>query len=323
MYQELVSRVSVVVPIYDEEALLLELHSRLGTVLSTLGEDWEVIFVDDGSRDGSPSLLDGFARADPRFKVVHLSRNFGHQQALTAGLHRARGDGVVLMDGDLQDPPEVIAPLVRTWKEGNDVVLAVRRSRPERGARRLGFDTFYRVMRFLSDLDLGVQSGVFCLLDRNLVEHLNALPEHNRYIPGLRGWLGFRQGVVLYDREERRGGKAKQSFPRLVRYGLDAIFSFSYKPLRLASFTGALIWLLAGLYALLLLTARLLEFNVVRGFTTTTVAVLGLGGLQLLCLGILGEYLARIYDEVKRRPLFIEREFVDRETRPEKSHGSG
>jgi dolichol-phosphate mannosyltransferase len=186
----------------------------------------------------------------------------------------------------------------------------------------MAFDSFYRILRLMSDIDLSAKSGVFCLLDRAAVEPLKSMMEHNRYLPGLRRWVGFRQGVVFYDRDERRASHSKQGLARLTRYALDAIFSFSYKPLRVASYTGVLVWVLTGLYALLLVVTRLLQINVVPGFTTTVVAVLLIGGLQLLCLGVLGEYLARVYDEVKRRPLYIEREFIGSDPQPEPAEAS-
>lgn len=303
--------ISVVIPIFNEEQGLPVLRERLSRALEGAGLSWEVIFSNDGSRDKSLDILKEAADKDPRFKIVNLSRNFGHQPAVSAGLARARGRAVVMMDGDLQDPPELVADLVASWKQGNEVVLAVRRTRADKGLRRLAFDGFYRFFRFLSDVDMSVSAGIFGLMDRRVVDELGRLDEHNRYLPGLRQWVGFRQGIVFYDRAERFADAPRQTFGRLVRYGLDAIFSFSYKPLRLASLMGALVWFLTGLYAVVLVLARLLEINVVPGFTTSTAAILLLGGLQLLCVGILGEYLGRVYDEVKRRPLFIEREFID------------
>lgn len=303
--------VSVVIPVRDEEGRIDELWSRLSAALTGTGLLWEAVFVDDGSRDRTLEMLKARAQKDARLKIAVLSRNFGHQPALTAGLRRARGRAVVMMDGDLQDPPEVLPALVRSWQSGAQVVRAVRRRRAEKGLRRLMTAAFYRLMRFSGGFDLGVDSGIFSLMDRKALEVLKSLDERNRYLPGLRAWAGFRQADVPYDRAERAGGDSKQSFLRLLQYAANAVFSFSYIPLRVASFAGALVCALGVGYSVFLVAARLLRFNVVPGFTTTAVAVMVLGGIQLLCLGIIGEYLARIYEETKRRPLFVEDEFID------------
>jgi polyisoprenyl-phosphate glycosyltransferase len=303
---------SVVVPVYNEGPTVPELHRQLEEALARTGAPWELIYVDDGSTDGSGAALREIARADGRVAVLELSRNWGHQAALTAGLSEARGDGVVLIDGDLQDPPSVIPDLVRSWEAGAEVVVAERRSRHEPPGRALLFSLFYRALAFLSDYPIPVNAGIFGLLDRRAVDVLLRLTETNRYLPGLRAWVGFRTEVVSYDRAARAGGPPKQSVFRLFRYAFDAIFSFSYKPLRLSLLVGSFAAAFSLFYGVVLVVARLLGTGlfgipVVDGYTSTIVSVLFLGGVQLIGIGILGEYVGRVYDEVKRRPLFVVR----------------
>lgn len=311
--------ISVVVPIYNEEAVIPLLHAELLAALEPTGREFEIVYVNDGSTDASRGLLLERQAADGRVVVVDLSRNWGHQSALTAGLATARGDAVVLIDGDLQDPPAAIPALLAAWENGAEVVVAERRSRFETGLRRLFFPLFYRLLGFLSDFPIPLNAGIFGLLDRRAVDAVNALSETNRYLPGLRAWVGFRTEVVHYDRHARAAGKPKQSFVRLVRYALDAIFSFSYKPLRLSLFAGLAVSALALVYGVVLIAARLMKTGlfgipVVDGYTSTIVSILFLGGTQLVCVGILGEYIGRVYDEVKRRPLFVVRAVHRRET---------
>ena len=318
--------ISVVVPIYNEEAIIALLHSEVATALGAVGHRWEVVYVNDGSRDRSLELLQGLQETDPNVVVVELSRNWGHQPALTAGLAVARGDAVVLMDGDMQDPPAVIRDLVTAWECGAQVVVAERRSRAERGLRGRLFPLFYKALGLLSDYPIPLNAGIFGLLDRQAVDAINRLSESNRYLPGLRAWVGYRTAVVLYDRADRAAGEPKQTFLKLARYALDAIFSFSYKPLRLSLVLGLLAAGFALVYGVALLVCRLLGVGmfgqpVVPGYTSTIVSILFLGGVQLICVGLLGEYIGRIYDEVKRRPLFliqeVHRAAADPEREPE------
>jgi dolichol-phosphate mannosyltransferase len=301
--------VSVVVPIFNEQETLAELRRRLTTAMDSSSEPWEWVAVDDGSRDDSPRMLREFHQQDPRIKIVTLSRNFGHQPAVTAGIHHAHGDCVVLLDGDLQDPPELIPEMLKKWREGFQVVLAERSSRTERGTRGIGMRLFYPLLRKLSDLPSAPDAGIFGLMDRAVVVEFNKLPERNRFIPGLRSWLGFRQTSVLYDRAGRAAGDPKQTLPRLLRYAIDAIVSFSYRPLRVAAWLG----FVASAIAFALAVFYLVTFFVFRkqagsGFTTLILAMLFLGGVQLIAVGILGEYIGRIYEEVKQRPLYVVRE---------------
>lgn len=304
-------RLDVVVPIYNEHDNLPALFQRLRATFDRLPEvECRVIYVNDGSTDGSlPEMLSQHER-DARFTVVELSRNFGHQAALTAGLAAAAdADAVVMIDGDLQDPPEVIVELVARWQAGAEVVLAERRSRAESGPRRLATASFYRLLGLSArSLPSPVASGIFGLLDRQALAALNALPERNRFLPGLRSWIGFVPATVEYDREPRAAGAPKQSFWRLVRYAMDGVFSFSYGPLRLMLVAGLIVSSLGFVVACVFIGKRLLGIETAQtGFTTLVSLMLFLGGVQLMAIGLLGEYLGRIYDEVKQRPLYIVR----------------
>lgn len=316
--------VSIVVPIFNEQENLPELLRRIvaamdgqaGDAPATAGaggagaaaapEPWELILVDDGSRDQSAAIIRQWHERDPRIKLISLSRNFGHQPAVTAGIHHARGDCVVLIDGDLQDPPEVIPQMIARWREGYEVVVGERRSRSDgTGARGIGFKLFYPIFRRVSDLPGGPDAGIFGLMDRGVVDVFNRLPERNRFIPGLRSWLGFRQGSVLYDRNERAAGKPKQTLVRLIKYAVDGMFSFSYKPLRAVTYLGFCVSLLTFLLALYYVLTFFVSHKPVTGFTTIIVFVLFLGGVQLVSIGILGEYIGRMYEEIKQRPLYV------------------
>lgn len=298
--------VSVVVPIYNEEDNLPELRRRLTDALNQTGDSWELVLVNDGSRDRSADIIRTFHAQEPRIKLVSLSRNFGHQPAVTAGIHHATGRCVVLIDGDLQDPPEVIPEMVQKWRQGYEVVIGERTSRAERGARGLGFRLFYPILRAVTDLPSAPDAGIFGLMDRRVVDHFNRLPERNRFIPGLRAWLGFKQGAVQYDRAERAAGAPKQTFRRLLRYATDAMLSFSYAPLRSVTYMGFIISAISFALTLVYLVNFILGYGKFgSGFTTLILVVLFLGGVQLICLGIVGEYVGRIYEELKRRPLYV------------------
>jgi polyisoprenyl-phosphate glycosyltransferase len=296
--------VSVAIPLYDEEAVLPTLYARLTAALA--GEpSYELVFVNDGSADGTLAQLRALAANDSCIVALDLSRNFGHQAAVTAGLEGARGSAVILMDGDLQDPPEIIPDLLREWRGGYQVVVARRRSRQDTGTRGLAFRLFHRFFGLVSDFPIDPDTGIFGLLDRRAADELIGLRERNRFLPGMRSWVGFRQTTVWYDRAARAAGEPKQTVRRLLRYGFDAVFSFSYKPLRLSWLFGFVVSIFAFIYGAILVIMRILSINVVLGFTTPTVAIFFLSGVQLITIGILGEYLGRIYDEVKRRPHYI------------------
>jgi glycosyltransferase involved in cell wall biosynthesis len=301
--------VTVVIPIFNEEAVLPELFQRLAALFDGQpGITWSVLLVNDGSRDGSVALVRARTAQDPRFALLELARNFGFQAALAAGLAHANGDAIVTMDADLQDPPEVIPDLVARWREGFEIVRAVRRSRQETGARRMGMDLFHGLFGRVADFPIEANTGTFGLMDRDAVDALNRLPERHRFFPGLRTWVGFTTGEVAYDRHERAAGEPQQTLAKLVRYALDGVFSFSYLPLRLLTYAGLFIALLgfsaAGFYAV----RRILGIETApTGYTTLVTIVLFLGGVQLIGIGVLGEYLGRIYDEVKQRPLYVVR----------------
>ncbi|HEY1806927.1 MAG TPA: glycosyltransferase family 2 protein [Acidobacteriaceae bacterium] len=295
--------ISVVVPIFNEEEIVTAFHEAVANSLADVGEEWEVVYVNDGSRDRSLELLRGLQLEDPHVVVVDLSRNWGHMGAISAGLQTARGDAIVLMDGDFQDPPEVIPELVESWRSGAQVVVAVRRSRQE--SRRLLaflFPMFYRLLGALSDFPIPLNAGIFGLLDRQTVDSINAMRENNRYLPGLRAWVGYRNSIVYYDRQDRAGGEGKLTFLSRIKYAMDAITSFSYKPLRLCFVLSALSCCVA---AFLMIGILFAHTSVDSVGLAVSAAVFLVGAAVLLCMGVLGEYLGRVYDEVRQRPLSI------------------
>lgn len=305
-------KLSLVIPVFNEEAVLPELFTRLTKLFDdNTTSAWSAVLVNDGSRDRSLELLQSQAARDPRFVAVELSRNFGFQAAISAGLAEAldRGaEAVVTMDADLQDPPELILEMLAKWREGAEVVLAVRRSRQEKGLRRIGMDLFHAFFGAVADLRMDSNTGTFSLLDRIAASAVCQLPERNRFFPGLRTWVGFKTAEVLYDRQERAAGQPQQTLLRLLRYALDGVFSFSYLPLRLLTYTGVFVSAAGFVIGSFFVIRRLLGVEIAQtGFTTLVTLVLFLGGVQLIGIGILGEYLARVYDEVKQRPPYIVR----------------
>jgi dolichol-phosphate mannosyltransferase len=298
---------SIVVPLYNEEGNVDELLRRILGIADALpgGPPFEIVCVNDGSRDGTLPRLRTLARDLPELVIVDLSRNFGHQLAATAGLDTARGDAVVLMDGDLQDPPELIAEFMAKWREGYDVVYAIRRSRKGESAFKLfTARAFYRVVRKLTNVAIPVDTGDFRLMSRRVVDALHSVRERHRFIRGLVSWVGFNQVGVPYDRDERHSGVTKYPFSKMLRFAIDGITSFSEVPLRFASYFGFIVSVFAFVYAAVVLVLKLLRYNS-PGYTSTIVAVLFLGGVQLVGIGILGEYVGRIYDEIKGRPLYL------------------
>ncbi len=300
--------VSLVVPILNEVETLPAFHARARDALVEAGEDYEMVFVDDGSTDGSLDVLRALAADDPRIRVVSFSRNFGHQTAVTAGLHRAAGDHVAVIDGDLQDPPELVPKMVARAREGHDVVYAVRRSRAEGLPMRTAYRVFYRLLRRVSYLDIPPDSGDFAVMSRRVVDLLNEMPERDRFVRGIRAWVGFRQTGYPYDRDERYAGTSKYPFGKLVRLASDGLISYSYLPLRVVTQLGFVISLAAFLLMLVLIVLRIATGQLIVGWTSTLVVIMFLGGVQLICLGTMGEYVGRIFDEVKRRPLYVVRE---------------
>ena len=299
-------RISVAIPIYNELRLLPELLKRVGAVLDGLsGGPHEIVIVDDGSTDGSRQALLGAVKAEPRLIVVALSRNFGHQAALSAALDHVTGDVVVLMDGDLQDPPEAIPLFLQRSLEGYDVVYARRARRKEGWLLRASYGAFYRILAQLSNVDLPVDSGDFGLMSRRVVDQLRRAPERHRYLRGLRAWAGFAQIGVTIERAARAGGESKYSLRKLIALACDGFFSFSMAPLRAAALLGFGAILLSSLFALYAVAVRLLFGRSPQGFTALIVVMTFLSGTNLLFLGLLGEYLGRVYEEVKRRPLYV------------------
>lgn len=305
---------SVVLPVFNEAATLGELHRRLLAVLEEDGESFEILYVDDGSTDESRALLLELHRQDPRVVVLGLSRNFGHQLAITAGVDHARGDAVIVMDADLQDPPEVIPDLVARWREGFDVVYAVREARSGEGMVKRGTAwAFYRVLRLLTPVDVPLDAGDFRLLSRRAADALVRLREQNRFVRGMARWVGFRQAAVVYRRDPRHAGTSKYTAWRMLRLATDAIFAFSKVPLRLATVLGTGVAAGALAWAAWAVFRRLTADAPVDGWTSLIVAVLGIGAVQLVCLGIIGEYIGRIHDEVRARPLYLVGELARRE----------
>lgn len=299
---------SVVIPVYNEEENVGPLLERLTAVLDDLTDRWEVLFVDDGSRDRSVALIRAARDDEPRVKLIRLSRNFGHQAALNAGIDHATGEAVILMDADLQDPPEVLPDLVQAWRDGAEVAYGIRRRREGNVVKRAGYRVFYRLYRRLADIDVPLDSGDFCLMDRVVVDALVALPESQRFLRGLRSWVGFEQVGVPYDRPERHAGEPKYSFTGLIKLAVDGLLSFSAIPLRMASLLGLVTAFAGVVYIMFALAARLRTGDIPEGWTSTIAIVLVLGGVQLLMIGVLGEYLARVYAETKGRPSYIVRE---------------
>jgi polyisoprenyl-phosphate glycosyltransferase len=301
---------SVVIPCMNEEEVLRETNRRLTAVLEQAPVNFELIYVDDGSTDSTPNLLRELQTEDHRIRVIRLSRNFGHQIAITAGIEHACGNAVVIIDADLQDPPEVILEFLGKWMDGYDVVYGVRTERDGESAFKLWTArVFYRLLGRLSDTSMPVDTGDFRLMDRRVVDALITMPERDRFVRGMVSWLGFSQVAVPYHRASRAAGSTKFSLFKMVRFALDGIFSFSILPLRLATWTGFAASGVAVLAILIVLLDTFLRVpGLVKGWSSTVIAVLFIGGVQLICTGIIGEYIGRIYGESKRRPLYIVRE---------------
>jgi dolichol-phosphate mannosyltransferase len=303
---------SVVAPVYNEEQLLPEFCRRMVAVLESLGEPFEIVLVNDGSRDRSPEIMNQLHEQDPRIKVVNFSKNFGHQLAITAGADYARGQAVIVIDSDLQDPPEVIPDLVQRWREGYEVVYAVRAEREgETWFKKVTAAFFYRLIDRITNVNIPVDTGDFRLMDRKVVDAISGIREHHRFMRGLSVWVGFKQIGVPYKRDARKAGATKYPLRKMLKFAMDGITSFSYLPLQLATYMGFVVAALSLLFLIAVFILRLAASNpeptaaAFYGQASTLVAVLFLGSVQLIFLGVIGEYLGRIYDEVKRRPLYI------------------
>ena len=299
---------SIVIPIYNEEDSLPELQARLTAATAQFDQPLEVILVDDGSKDRSFELMCRIHQQDPRFKVVRLSRNFGHQVAISAGMDFVSGDAALIMDGDLQDPPEVLASFIAKWKEGFEVVYAIRTKRKEGLIKRFAYALFYRFLREVSAIEIPLDSGDFCLMDRRVVNAVRSLPERMRFVRGLRSWVGFRQVGVTYERDHRFAGDSKYTFRMLLGFAYDGIFSHTTAPLRISVYSGFIMALFAIMGGMFVIYEKLFHEIAIAGWASTIVVITFLGGIILFTLGVIGEYISRIYEEVKQRPLYIVRE---------------
>ncbi|MEM1136847.1 MAG: glycosyltransferase family 2 protein [Bacteroidota bacterium] len=315
--------ISVVIPLYNEEEVIPKLHERLISAAPSWNSEYEIILVDDGSTDTSITLLKEITTHNPNFKIVQLSRNFGHQAAISAGIKIAKGDAVIVMDGDLQDPPEELSKFLNKWREGYDVVYAIRTRRKEGIFKKMAYFLFYRILEWISDIAIPLDSGDFCVMDKKVVRALNyEFPENIRFIRGLRAFAGFKQIGVEYERAERAAGQVKYSFAKLVQLALDGIFGFSIFPLRLSTYLGLIISIPSFLIGIFFIFHRVLDFKILGyspsdtpGLATLGVGMYFLGGIMLIILGILGEYLGRIYVEVKRRPFYIINEVISSDSK--------
>ncbi|MCL2051723.1 MAG: glycosyltransferase family 2 protein [Lachnospiraceae bacterium] len=297
---------SVVVPVYNEEEVIGETCARLRETMDAAGVTYEILLVNDGSRDRTAELAAEICREHPVFRMISFSRNFGHQIAITAGMDYARGDAIVVIDADLQDPPSVIAQMLDKWREGYEVVYGLRISRKgESTAKKITSKIFYRFLRGMTEVNIPVDVGDFRLIDRKVRDALRLVNERNRYIRGLISWLGFRSTSVEFVREKRFAGTTKYPFRKMVRFAIDAITSFSYKPLKLASYVGMALSAVSFVYLLVVLWQRLFTDTAIAGWASSIAVSLFFNGVILIILGIIGEYIGRIYDEVKGRPLYI------------------
>lgn len=305
-------RYSIVAPIYNEEGNIQKLYDRITQVMDSTGETWELVTVNDGSRDKSFEMLSAISHKDTRIKVINFARNFGHQLAVTAGLHNTSGDAVVVIDADLQDPPELILDMIERWKAGYHVVYAVRQERKgESWFKLVTAKLFYRLIYRITDVDIPLDTGDFRLMDRKVVDALNSMPEHNRFIRGLTSWIGFKQTGITYVREAREWGETKYPLKKMVRFAMDAVTGFSYFPLQVMVYVSFILGVLAIFAIPIIAILRLiLGFQFLGGQVTNIVLLLLVGAFQLFFLFILGQYVARIYDETRGRPLYIVAEKV-------------
>ena len=312
--------ISIVIPIYNEEENLQNLYTRLTNAAPTWKEDYEIVLIDDGSRDSSLTMMRVMAEKDSQVRVIKLSRNFGHQPAISAGIQEAKGDAIIIMDGDLQDPPEELYRFLDKWREGYEVVYAIRTKRKEGFFKKLAYSSFYRIMAAISDIDIPLDSGDFCVMDRKVINVLvHDMPEQIRFIRGMRAYAGFKQVGVTYERAERAAGEVKFTFKKLVQLALDGLFGFSSFPLRLSTYLGISIAIPSLIVGLFFLVHRLFGFKIfghtpeeTPGLASLAVGMFFLGGVMLTMLGIIGEYISRIYIEVKKRPFFVIDEIIEK-----------
>jgi polyisoprenyl-phosphate glycosyltransferase len=299
-------RYSVIIPVYNEAAVVQETYRRLSQVMTSIGEPYELLFVNDGSKDLTAEIIEGLAESDACVQLLDFSRNFGHQIAITAGMDYARGQAVVIIDADLQDPPELIPQMIEKWKEGYEVVYARRAKRKgETLFKKISAALFYRTLHALTEVNIPLDTGDFRLMDRKVCEAMQGIREKNRFVRGLVSWVGFRQTAIEYVREERFAGETKYPLGKMLRFSMDGITSFSYKPLKLSTYLGFVISFSSFVYLVISLGLKLFSNSTVAGWTSLIACVLLLNGVILILLGILGEYIGRIYDETKNRPLYV------------------
>ena len=297
---------SVVVPVYNEQEVIGESYKRLKAVMDSCGEQYEIIFINDGSRDRSPDMIKDICENDKNMKLISFSRNFGHQTAITAGMDKASGDAVIVIDADLQDPPEVIVRMIGKWREGYAVVYGKRTKRKgETAFKKITARIFYRTLNALTDVDIPVDAGDFRLIDRRVCEALKTLPERNRYVRGLVSWVGFRQTAVEYVREERFAGETKYPLKKMLRFAGDAVTSFSNKPLKISMVVGTILSVLSFIYMIVVILQKIFSDAVISGWASMMAVSLFFNGVTLIMLGIIGGYIGRIYDEAKARPIYI------------------
>ncbi|MBE2976705.1 MULTISPECIES: glycosyltransferase family 2 protein [Priestia] len=311
---------SIVVPVYNEEEVIHETYRRLTEVMRSTKEAYELLFVNDGSRDRTAEIIKEYSEQDPAVVLLDFARNFGHQIAITAGMDYARGEAVVVIDADLQDPPELILEMIEKWKQGFDVVYAKRTKRKgETYFKKQTAAMFYRFLRAMTDIDIPLDTGDFRLLDRKVCNQMNSIQEKNRFVRGLVSWVGFKQIAVEYERDERLAGESKYPLKKMLKLSMDGITSFSYKPLKLASYAGVTLSGIGFIYLLVVLYLKLFTDSTITGWSSLIVIQLFFSGIILIILGMIGEYIGRIYDETKNRPLYIVREKYQLETRKEVS----
>ncbi|KJS16439.1 MAG: glycosyltransferase [Peptococcaceae bacterium BRH_c4b] len=299
-------RYTIIIPVYNEEAVVHETYRRLTRVMEAIGEPYELLFVNDGSRDRTAEIIEGFAESDECVKLLDFSRNFGHQIAITAGMDFACGDAIVILDADLQDPPELIPQMIEKWQEGYEVVYARRSKRKgETLFKRWTASLFYRTLSALTEVNIPLDTGDFRLIDRKVCKAMCSIREKNRFVRGLVSWVGFRSTAIEYVREERFAGETKYPLKKMIRFSMDGITSFSYKPLKLATYLGFIISFASFVCLVISLCLKLFTTNAVAGWSSLIACLLLLNGVILIILGILGEYVGRIYDETKNRPLYI------------------
>lgn len=315
------SLISIVVPVYFEEKVVEECYRRLKNVVDSNGISSEMVFVNDGSTDRTLEILMRLAREDKNVKIIDFSRNFGHQAAVTAGILNSKGDAVVVIDADLQDPPELIVEMIGKWKAGCDVVYAKRKKRKgETWFKLITAKCFYKILGSMSDTSIPADTGDFRLMDRKVVDVLASMPERNRFLRGMVSWIGFKQDFIEYERAERFAGETKYPLKKMIRFAVDGITAFSSKPLKLMTLLGSATILLALAILVYSLVVKLFGYPTVPGWTSLMVALTFFSGVQLLSLGIIGQYIARIYDESKNRPLYVVKDkinFEEKEKRPE------